>query len=132
MPCFEPESFYNWSAERGINIDLMWLVADIVLYALLILFIDLGGVARIRSKIQSRVAEESDDTVEDDDVMRERDHVQAAMGAGNYSTDILLVDDLEKRFGKLKAVNKLNFGVRKGECFGLLGVNGAGKTTTFR
>ena len=110
----------------------MWLVADIVLYALLILFIDLGGVARIRSKMQSKVAQESDDTVEDDDVRRERDHVQAAMGSGNYSTDIMLVEDLQKRFGELKAVNKLNFGVRKGECFGLLGVNGAGKTTTFR
>ena len=27
---------------------------------------------------------------------------------------------------------RLTFGVRKGECFGLLGVNGAGKTTTFK
>ena len=25
----------------------------------------------------------------------------------------------------------ISFGVRKGECFGLLGVNGAGKSTTF-
>ena len=110
----------------------MWLVGDILLYALFIVFIDLGGVARIRSMIQSGSAGESDDTVEDDDVKKERDHVEAAMGSGNYSTDILLVEDLEKRFGKLKAVNKLSFGVRKGECFGLLGVNGAGKTTTFR
>ena len=30
------------------------------------------------------------------------------------------------------AVDRLTFGVRKGECFGLLGVNGAGKTTTFK
>ena len=110
----------------------MFLVADIILYALLIVFIDLDGVARIRSMIQSKVAEESDDIVEDDDVLKERDHVQEAMRSGNHSTDIMLVDALEKRFGNLKAVNKLNFGVRKGECFGLLGVNGAGKTTTFR
>ena len=132
VPCFEPESFYNWNQERGINIDLMFLVADIILYALLIVFIDLDGVARIRSMIQSKVAEESDDIVEDDDVLKERNHVQEAMRSGNHSTDIMLVDALEKRFGNLKAVNKLNFGVRKGECFGLLGVNGAGKTTTFR
>ena len=25
----------------------------------------------------------------------------------------------------------ISFGVKKGECFGLLGVNGAGKSTTF-
>lgn len=34
--------------------------------------------------------------------------------------------------GKKAAVNNLCFSVRKGECFGLLGVNGAGKTSTFR
>lgn len=32
----------------------------------------------------------------------------------------------------LRAVADLWLGVRKGECFGLLGVNGAGKTSTFR
>lgn len=30
------------------------------------------------------------------------------------------------------AVEKLSFGVSKGECFALLGVNGAGKSTTFK
>lgn len=33
--------------------------------------------------------------------------------------------------GKL-AVDHVSFGVKHGECFGLLGVNGAGKTTTFK
>ena len=33
---------------------------------------------------------------------------------------------------KFTAVNHLSFGVKNGECFGLLGVNGAGKTTSFR
>lgn len=30
------------------------------------------------------------------------------------------------------AVERVSFGVKNGECFGLLGVNGAGKTTTFK
>ena len=38
--------------------------------------------------------------------------------------------DLIKSF--LLSACRLTFGVRKGECFGLLGVNGAGKTTTFK
>lgn len=32
----------------------------------------------------------------------------------------------------LRAVEKLSFGLEKGECFALLGVNGAGKSTTFK
>ena len=32
----------------------------------------------------------------------------------------------------MEAVKELSFGVKTGECFGLLGINGAGKTTTFR
>ena len=40
--------------------------------------------------------------------------------------------NLTKKFDKFEAVRGLTFGVRKNECFGLLGVNGAGKTTTFR
>lgn len=43
-----------------------------------------------------------------------------------------MVHQLEKNFNKVKAVNRISFSVRDGECFGLLGVNGAGKTTAFR
>lgn len=47
----------------------------------------------------------------------------------------LLADGLRKTFNWWKpftAVQEVNFTVKSGECFGLLGVNGAGKTTTFR
>ena len=36
-----------------------------------------------------------------------------------------------KKYGSFAAVNELSLAVKRGECFGLLGVNGAGKTTTF-
>ena len=53
-----------------------------------------------------------------------------------FRSDVLLVEDLFKQFGsrrnRFTAVNGLSFGVKQGECFGLLGVNGAGKTTSFR
>jgi ATP-binding cassette subfamily A (ABC1) protein 3 len=51
---------------------------------------------------------------------------------GPREDSILLVKDLAKNYKDLKAVDRLSFGVRRGECFGLLGVNGAGKTTTFK
>lgn len=44
--------------------------------------------------------------------------------------DEIVIKDLEKDFGDVKAVNGLNLEIRKGEMFGFLGPNGAGKTTT--
>ncbi len=41
-------------------------------------------------------------------------------------------EGLSKRFGTLTAVDRLSFGVKPGEIFGLLGPNGSGKTTTVR
>ena len=42
----------------------------------------------------------------------------------------IVIRDLVKDFGDVKAVDGLNLDIRKGELFGLLGPNGAGKTTT--
>jgi len=42
----------------------------------------------------------------------------------------LVVRDLHKHYGDVRAVDGLGLGVYAGECFGLLGPNGAGKTTT--
>jgi ABC-2 type transport system ATP-binding protein len=46
--------------------------------------------------------------------------------------DVIVVENLKRRFGDFYAVKGLSFQVRQGEIFGLLGANGAGKSTTFR
>lgn len=46
------------------------------------------------------------------------------------STNIILTNNLTKRYGTFTAVDGLNLAIREGEIFGLLGPNGAGKTTT--
>lgn len=44
----------------------------------------------------------------------------------------ITIENLNKSFGGLKAVDQLSFTVEQGECFGLLGPNGAGKTTSMK
>jgi len=48
------------------------------------------------------------------------------------NNNAVVVKDLERRFGKFVAVNRVSFEVKKGEIFGFLGPNGAGKSTTIR
>lgn len=44
--------------------------------------------------------------------------------------NIIQIDNLNKSFGDVKAVQDLSFRVKKGELFAFLGINGAGKSTT--
>ncbi len=50
----------------------------------------------------------------------------------NPSDMMIRARGLTKDFGELRAVDSVDFEVRKGEAFGLLGPNGAGKSTTMR
>jgi ABC-2 type transport system ATP-binding protein len=52
--------------------------------------------------------------------------------SGTSDSDVIVVRNLSRRFGEFYAVRDVNFAVRSGEVFGLLGANGAGKSTTFR
>ena len=45
--------------------------------------------------------------------------------------EALVIRDLSKRFGGLRAVQEVSFSVRENETLALIGPNGAGKTTSF-
>lgn len=47
------------------------------------------------------------------------------------SEEIIQVTNLHKQYDRVAAVRGVNFSVRRGEVFGLIGPDGAGKTTTF-
>ena len=48
------------------------------------------------------------------------------------SPNMIEINSLTKRFGKITALNELNLSVKKGELLGIIGPNGAGKTTAIR
>lgn len=45
---------------------------------------------------------------------------------------MLVIKELEKTYGKFKALNSLNLNINEGEIFGFIGPNGAGKSTTMK
>ncbi|MBQ6538600.1 MAG: ATP-binding cassette domain-containing protein, partial [Eubacterium sp.] len=46
------------------------------------------------------------------------------------SETVVKIENLVKNYAELRALDKLNLEIKKGEVFGLLGPNGSGKTTT--
>ncbi len=61
-------------------------------------------------------------------------HDDGTAGKARNSGDevVIRVAGAKRRFGDFWAVDGVDFEIRRGEIFGLLGANGAGKTTTFR
>ena len=91
--------------------------------------------------------EEKNTEYEDDDVAKERNRIENGYqhDVQNEDTDILRTYNLTKVFtnstirGLLGldsednvAVDNVSVGIKRGECFGWLGLNGAGKSTTFK
>lgn len=47
-------------------------------------------------------------------------------------SDVLLISDVSKRYGKITVLRHLNMAVPEGSIYGLIGPNGSGKTTTIK
>src|SRR5256714_8411430 len=45
---------------------------------------------------------------------------------------VIEINQLNRRYGKVEAVNGLSLTVQRGRCYGFFGRNGAGKTTTIK
>ncbi|XP_020919557.1 ATP-binding cassette sub-family A member 13 isoform X2 [Sus scrofa] len=99
----------------------------VLLLLRMLLHWDLWQRSRGHSAIQGTVTSSQDIDVEKE---------QMRVLKGRTSGDILVICNLSKSytrfFKRTTAVQDISLGIRRGECFGLLGVNGAGKTTTFR
>ncbi|XP_049285562.1 ATP-binding cassette sub-family A member 2 [Anopheles funestus] len=92
-----------------------------------------------RSKI-NRQPEEGDGRDETDSPVTNCDDVDQQTKLVNHLIEskedskqyAIIVKALKKTYSQHEAVKCVSFAVKKGECFGLLGMNGAGKTTVFQ
>ncbi|KPI94545.1 ATP-binding cassette sub-family A member 3 [Papilio xuthus] len=108
-------------------------------YMTLVILTQEGVFNRVADRVfNKRYRAHSTHAPADDLVRAEATYVSKAIALPpDQIQDAMLVDDLHKNYVQLirkstNAVKGISFSVKKGECFGLLGVNGAGKSTTFK
>ncbi|CAD5121577.1 DgyrCDS10076 [Dimorphilus gyrociliatus] len=146
--CKEENTNTNYFSfdKLGIGKNLLFLFFQAALYFGLVIFRESNIFINLKRKMNNRLVSiqeqlNNDHDTEmvsrvgqtlDEDVEREKNKI-ASLEIHNGTYDYIIVaQGLYKYYGSLLAVKDLSLGVKKGTCFGLLGVNGAGKTTTFK
>ena len=131
--CFNFEkNYFSWT-KPGLGQYLFAFVCQALLFWIVLIFLEYGKF-NLRSllHIWSRKTSSVDEIQGDDDVSLEEDRIRRRSFFTLAKTDAMIVQNLTKKYGNFTAVNNISFGVKRAECFGILGVNGAGKTTTFK
>ncbi|KAI8419768.1 hypothetical protein MSG28_008435, partial [Choristoneura fumiferana] len=114
------------------------LACQFVVYSVLLLLADHGLFKMLFDRCQNCRLKFPPPRFDDPVVTAEKEYVEETVQKPkNQITDAILCHGVHKRFKtcpwkSYHAVKGINFSVKKGECFGLLGVNGAGKSTTFK
>ncbi|XP_031329080.1 ATP-binding cassette sub-family A member 3-like isoform X1 [Photinus pyralis] len=147
--CIKYKSYFYGDDSMGLSLIIM--LFSTVLYFTFLLFLETNIVHRLWDKFlvfiynqihRNRKPKGHDelDSAGHEDVFSESKRVYSTLHKeknenpiyGDETEDLLLVHNLQKVYWGQKVVKGVSFGVKPGDCFGLLGVNGAGKTTTFR
>ncbi|KAL4430213.1 hypothetical protein ABPG74_014772 [Tetrahymena malaccensis] len=115
--------------------DVMMLCIEGVFYYILIFLVEYltqKNFIKNSQKMQNSLGQLQNQN-KDSDVQRENDEIQNS-NPKDYSVRVKQIQKIYYQSGTEPkvAVDRVSFGIKQGDCFGLLGVNGAGKTTTFK
>lgn len=115
----------------GIGYSLLYLGIESVVYLIIAICLDYTtNSIRVKKYFSRRDINVNRSKDVDSDVQAEDDRVMRS--DPKTTTDVIQLRRLRKVYnGEKVAVDRITFGLQKGQCFGLLGINGAGKTTTF-
>jgi len=144
--CFPWNENYFGLENPGIGRLLILLGVQSIVFWILIVLVEYNVLRslkyflyQIKSNYLNKLkkTEQLDENVElfekiDEDVKAEYDRIDVSDMGQLSETNAMIIKKLTKYYGNFCAVDHISYGVRRGECFGLLGVNGAGKTTTFK
>ncbi|XP_054932460.1 phospholipid-transporting ATPase ABCA3-like [Dermacentor andersoni] len=125
-------------SENSPMMEMLIMACEGLVIFVLLSFLHSGYYLDMRSTFcpERRFAHGPLEEIPDEDVKAEKELAErlAANGASAELEQgcILVAHDLRKSFGCFQAVKGISLALRRGECFGLLGVNGAGKSTTFQ
>ncbi|XP_023932994.1 uncharacterized protein LOC106170532 [Lingula anatina] len=111
-----------------LGINFIFLAVNGLVYMILLIVLDDKVCCNTGVKEQKNHSH----VKEDEDVTAERRRVASSAQNDTMTCNTISKVYRTKGLSKILAVDKVSFGVQRGECFGLLGVNGAGKTTTFK
>lgn len=121
----------NPFALTNMGYNMIFLVVDAVLYFALAVGIDYAlTFPSLKAKFSKDPQVPLEQQSLDEDVEAEVQRVTN----GATDSDVVKLQNLRKVYpkGDKVAVTNLTFGLKKGDCFGFLGINGAGKTTTMK